>query len=163
MQLVLVVEVLVMLNDVPLGGSVESTLFSINPETVESIEFTNRINVLYGSFGGSGVLSIYTKQGVTEENLKVAPNFKAIKIAGYSSFRKFRFPSYEDRDKDSSKADYRSTIYWNPDIVADIKTGMASISFFAADLPGKYRIIAEGVLKNGEPMRCVYFVTVDND
>ncbi|MBK7652713.1 MAG: TonB-dependent receptor plug domain-containing protein [Flammeovirgaceae bacterium] len=59
-------EVLVMVDNVPLGGSVEQILLGINPDIVESIEFTNRINVLYGSQGASGVISIYTKQASNE-------------------------------------------------------------------------------------------------
>ncbi len=39
--------------------------------------------------------------------------------------------------------DIRSTIHWEPDFVTD-KDGKATISFFTADAPGKYTIIAEG-------------------
>ena len=152
-----------MVNDVPLGGSPADILSSINPESVESIELTNRINVLYGSFSGFGVLSIYTKQGPLEEDLKVAPNFQLIKLLGYSTPRLFKSPDYNDPKTDSTKADYRSTIYWNPNVLTDVKTGTATVSFFAADLPGKYRIVAEGVTQNGEPVRCVHFVDVVSD
>ena len=156
-------EVLIMLNDVPMGGSAEQIISSFNPETVESIEFTNRINVLYGSFSGFGVLSIYTKQGISEEALKVAPNFQSVKISGYTSSRNFKFPNYDDKDTDTSKADYRSAIYWNPNVAADPKTGTITVSFFAADLPGKYRIVAEGVNEQGEAARCVYFLEIGNE
>ena len=155
-------EVMIMLNDVPMGGTPEAILFSINPETVASIEFTNRINVLYGSSSGFGVISIYTKQDVSAEASKVTPNFQSLKISGYSSFRKFRSPNYDDENIDKTLADYRSTIYWNPEIVTDAKTGTATLSFFAADLPGKYRIVAEGVLQNGETVRGVYFLNVES-
>jgi hypothetical protein len=153
-------EITVMVNNVPMNGNPAASLFSINPETVESIEFTNRINVLYGSSSGFGIISIYTKQGVSEDALKVTPNFQSIKISGYSSSRKFRFPNYEDKNIDKTLADYRSTIYWNPEVVIDAKTGTATVSFFAADLPGKYRIVTEGVLQNGEAVRYVHFVEI---
>ena len=156
-------EVTVMINDVPVGGSPAQIISSINPQTVEAIEFTNRINVLYGSSSGFGVLSIYTKQGATEEDIRVAPNFQTINTQGYFSARNYKFPDYESKETDVTKADYRSTIYWNPEVVTDAKTGTASISFFASDLQGKYRIVAEGITQHGEPIRGVYFLEVDNN
>lgn len=156
-------EVTVMLDNVPMGGSPGDAISSINPETVESIEFTNKINVLYGSSSAFGVISIYTKTGPSGEDLKVTPNFQTVKIIGYSRSREFRFPDYDDKDTDLKMADYRSTIYWNPEVVTDVKTGTASVSFFASDLQGKYRIVAEGVTQNGEPIRSVYFLDVDNN
>jgi uncharacterized protein YfaS (alpha-2-macroglobulin family) len=39
--------------------------------------------------------------------------------------------------------DIRSTIYWEPNCVTD-KDGKATISFYTADAPGKYTVIAEG-------------------
>jgi hypothetical protein len=61
---------------------------------------------------------------------------------------------------DRSLDDFRSTIYWNPNINTDLNTGNASVSFYAADLEGTYRIIAEGISQSGEPMRCEYSVTI---
>ena len=154
---------LVTLNDVPLGGNAGDILAMINPSSIESIGFTKRINVMYGSQGASGVISIYTKTGFLGEDLKVTPNFQTLKIQGYSRSREFRFPDYDDKATDLKMADYRSTIYWNPDVRTDGKTGTTSISFFAADLQGKYRIVAEGITQNGEPIRGVYFLEVDNN
>jgi len=154
-------EVTVMLNDVPLGGTPESSLLSINPATVESIEFTNKVNVLYGSFGGFGVLSIYTKKGVSEE-VATKSNLQIVKVPGYSSTREFRSPDYES-GTDKTSTDYRSTIYWNPNLKANSRTGQNTVSFFAADLPGKYRIVVEGVLENGEPVRGEYFINIERN
>ncbi len=148
---------LVLINDAPMGGSAYDIISSINPSTVKSIEITKRINVLYGSQGANGIIAIYTKQGSLPEELKVTPNFQSIKIQGYSSMRKLKFPDYDDKDMDVTKADYRSTIYWNPEVITN---GTAKVAFFAADLPGKYRVVAEGVLQTGEAVRCVYFLDV---
>jgi hypothetical protein len=40
--------------------------------------------------------------------------------------------------------DIRSTIHWEPNFVTD-KDGKATVSFYTADAPGKYTIIAEGI------------------
>ncbi len=156
-------EPLVTINDVAMGGNAFQTLSSINPLSVESIEFTSRINVLYGSQGASGVISIYTKQGLSEEDLIITPNFQKIRMFGYSSTRSFKFPDYDDKATDLKMADYRSTLYWNPTVIIDTTSGTTSVSFFASDLQGKYRIVAEGVTQNGEPIRSVYFLDVDNN
>jgi hypothetical protein len=155
--------ILVTINDVVMGGDAAQTISSINPETVESIEVRLRMNVLYGSLGNSGIISIYTKQGLSEEALKVTPNFLTANISGYSASRSFRFPDYEDNETDKAKGDYRSTIYWNPNVTINPKSGTTTVSFFAADLPGKYRIIVEGVNEMGEPIRGVSFIEVDDN
>jgi hypothetical protein len=155
-------EVLVTVNDNVVGGTPESILNSINPNNVESIELKKGINVLYGGLGGNGILSIYTKLGAAEgEDLKVAPNFQTIKIAGYSRSREFKFPLYDEKETDTRMADYRSTLFWNPSIEMNDVTGTSSITFFAADLPGKYRVVAEGVNKNGEAIRGEYFIEIE--
>lgn len=153
---------LVTLNDVALAGDAEQILHTINPNTVESIEFTTRINVLYGSQGANGVISIYTKKGFTPEQVSNTANFQSIKVSGYSPFRDFSAPDYSDSKTDKTLADYRSTIYWNPNI-ATANTGVATVSFFAADLEGNYRIVLEGITVNGEPVRCAKYVTIDSN
>ena len=156
-------EVLVTVNDAVMGGGAAETLSMINPNTVESVEFTTRLNPLYGSAGAFGVLSIYTKTGLPEDDVKTAQNFQLIKLPGYSMTRSFRYPNYSNPKTDKTIPDYRATIYWNPEILTDSKTGTATVSFFTADLPGLYRIVGEGVTQKGEPVRCVYFIEVDND
>ena len=155
-------EVLVTVNDNVVGGSPGTVLGSIDPNTVESIEVKKGVNVLYGSFGGNGILAVYTKQGA-DRDLNATPNFQTIKIAGYSLSRTFKFPDYDNKDTDTKMADYRSTIYWNPKVVTNAQTGLATVSFFAADLPGTYRIVGEGILQNGEPVRGEYTVTIESD
>jgi hypothetical protein len=151
---------LVTINDVPMGGSAYEIISSIDPSTVKTIEFTKRLNVLYGSQGANGVISIYTKQGASAEDLKTYPNFQKIETTGYSALREFKMPHYVSLD-DKSQVDYRSTLYWNPNVITDTK-GIATVSFFASDLPGRYRVEVEGVNEHGEPVRSVYFVEVEN-
>ncbi len=156
-------EVLITINDVVATGTPEQILSSIDPNTVESIEVKTGVNVLYGSQGGDGVVSIYTRKDVQEEIIKDTKGAATTKVLGYSKPREFNSPNYNGLEFDKTKADYRSTIYWNPDVKTDSKTGSATISFFAADLPCKYQIVAEGVTQKGEPIRCVYFVEVSDD
>lgn len=155
------VEVLVTVNDAVVTGSPGNIIGAIDPNSVETVELKTGINVLYGTLGGNGILAIYTKQGAIEEQITKVQNFQQLKIAGYSPARNFRYPNYSDPETDKSQTDFRSTIFWNPNIVTDPTIGTATISFYTADLVGSYRIVAEGVTQNGEPVRCEYFLEVD--
>lgn len=154
-------EVLVTVNDVVVSGDRPAEfLATVDPNTVKSVAFTTRLNPLYGSQGAFGVLSIYTKSGPSIDDVPLVPsNFQAIKIPGYDLPRKFRAPDYDSETSETKKPDYRSTIYWNPEMVTDDK-GEVSISFYSSDLAGKYRVVAEGVTIRGEPLRSEYFITI---
>lgn len=159
-----VAQVLITINDVVVTGNPGQILSAIDPNTVESIEVKTGVNVLYGSLGGNGVVSIYTKMGFEEEEaVSERKNIPKLKVAGYAGVRKFNHPIYSNPETDKTITDYRSTIYWNPNVSTKSNTGVASISFFAADLPGKYQVVAEGVTQKGEPIRCVYFIEVRDD
>jgi uncharacterized protein YfaS (alpha-2-macroglobulin family) len=51
--------------------------------------------------------------------------------------------------------DFRSTIYWNPNVTTD-KDGNAAFEFYNADGKGSYRVIVEGIDSNGNIGRQVY-------
>jgi hypothetical protein len=153
-------EVMVTVNDAMMSGTPAQIIGSIDPTTVESIEVKNGINVLYGSVGGFGIVAIYTKRSAADDKIRTDPKFSQLKVPGYASARGFRFPDYDDPSTDRSQNDFRSTVYWNPNITTDTNTGKTSVSFFAADLEGTYRIIAEGISQSGEPMRCEYSVVI---
>ena len=151
---------LVTIDDVPMGGEAGHTLAMINPSSIESISFTKRINVLYGSQGNAGVISVYLKKGASISD--VTPDFQRIKIPGYSSPHVFRSPDYDDARNDKDTIDFRATIYWNPRVTTN-RFGSKTVSFFAADLPGKYRIIAEGITADGKPVRAEAYIEVHRE
>ena len=150
---------MVTLNDVPMSGDPATILQSIDPNIVESIEFTSRLNSSYGAQGAFGVISIYTKSGVSVDNTD--PNFQIVKLPGFSKARKFKAPEYSDPKTDADQADYRATLYWNPVVETDPVKGSAHVSFFASDLPGLYRVVVEGVTAEGTPIRSELYLTID--
>ncbi len=157
-------QVLVTINDIIFEGKPELIISAIDPNTVESVEVTTRVNVLYGSLGGNGIVAIYTKKNSDpslQNNQDKAKDVSLVKVEGYSKPEKFSFPSYRNIQVDKEKKDYRATIYWNPEIKTSSK-GVATVSFFAAELPAKYKVVAEGVNQNGDPIRCVYLLEVVN-
>jgi hypothetical protein len=62
-------------------------------------------------------------------------------------------PAYEvDSVRMLPKADLRTTIYWNPQLIPD-NNGVVKVSFFTSDRPSTYRAELEGIGKNGEIVR----------
>jgi TonB-dependent Receptor Plug Domain len=87
-----VAQVLITINDVVVTGNPGQILSAIDPNTVESIEVKTGVNVLYGSLGGNGVVSIYTKMGFEDEAVSERKNIPKLKVAGYAGVRKFDHP-----------------------------------------------------------------------
>jgi TonB-dependent Receptor Plug Domain len=152
---------LVTIDDVPIAGKAADILATINVKTVARVEITKRINVLYGSTAGGGVVAVYTKNGTGYNESEKTPNFQSISVKGYSRSRDFKSPVYEDSSRETS-ADFRSTLYWNPKVVTDEK-GEASVFFYSSDLSGRYRIVVEGVTRSNQPVRSEYFITIKNE
>jgi hypothetical protein len=150
---------LVTVNDIPMYGDAGTILNSLDYNTIESIEFTSRLNVLYGSQGSYGVIAVYTKEGGGVD--RTDPNFQIIKLPGFSKTRNFVAPDYEKPTMDATQADYRSLIYWNPNVDVDAKTGTTAVSFFAADLAGLYRVVVEGVTAGGVPVRGETYLVIE--
>jgi hypothetical protein len=159
-------QVLVTINDVAMSGPAGQTLTTINPDMVESVEFTTRLNPLYGGTGdftgAFGVIAVYTKTGstdaVTEASIKHAEH--VFKIAGLSRPQPFLSPDYAHSSSTSNLPDSRSTLYWNPNVkVTNLKP--AALSFYTSDMPGDYRIVVEGILSDGTPIKCIHYIHVD--
>jgi len=151
-------EVVVLVNDVFTAGSPADIIGAIDPMTVETIEVKTGVNVLYGGMGGSGIVSIYTKQGV---DVAIDRQNQAILSAeGYYIPRIFPAVDYSVLPKPKTEHDYRSLIYWNPLINTDRLQGQAAVSFYASDSITKYRLVVEGVTDKGEPIHAEHIISV---
>ncbi len=151
---------LVVVNDVPMQGDAGEVLSLLDPANVSSIEVFRRVKPIFGSEGAFGVISVYTKNGLLGTKNIITPNFQQIRLRGFSDSRLFKSPNYSNPSIGPIQPDYRATLYWNPDV--DISSDVATVSFFSSDLPGIYRIIIEGVLSNGEPVRVVKLIEVED-
>ncbi len=116
-------------------------------EKIEVLKTPTNLAV-FGVKGANGVIAIYTRRG---KPLSEEKNIRGViekKIVGYSGFRTFYSPKYLPENKDNESPDYRSTLYWNP----EIKTieGNAEIRFFSSDETGRYYIFLEGITNDGK-------------
>ncbi|RZJ54792.1 MAG: TonB-dependent receptor, partial [Flavobacterium sp.] len=132
-------------------------LDNIVPSDVESIELLKSIGntAIYGSQGGGGVIVITTKRGGGTANYnRYAPGVVTLSPRGFSVSREFYSPKY-DAGTNSNRADLRTTIYWNPQVVAETD-GKGKFEFYNADEPGQYRVVMEGIDAFGHLARKVY-------
>ncbi|RYG19495.1 MAG: TonB-dependent receptor [Chitinophagaceae bacterium] len=132
-------------------------LDNLNASDIETIEVLRTIanTAIYGSRGGGGVLVITTKRGGGQASYNsYAPGVVVVNQKGFSASRNFYAPKY-DSPTTNSKGDYRSTIYWNPQVVAD-KDGKAKFDFYNAEEAGTYRVVIEGIDAAGQLARKVF-------
>lgn len=130
---------------------------SINTSSIEKVEaITNPVT--YDSHT-EGVISITLKHGLSASEIP-SKGVLSIKAIGFYTAREFYSPKYENPDAAKS-ADFRTTIYWNPEIATD-KNGSATINYYNADTAGSYRVIIEGIDSNGNLGRQVYHYQIKN-
>jgi len=145
------VEPLVILDGVPAstGGSVETFLNSIPPETIEYIEvLTGPEGAQYGSRGANGVIVIKTGQPSFKFNK--TENVMYFYPKGYHYPLPFYQPDYSvDAVREAAFNDNRSTIYWNGNLMTDDK-GKLMVQFYSADPATKYTVTVTGLTSKGE-------------
>ncbi|RLD96121.1 MAG: hypothetical protein DRJ29_00580, partial [Bacteroidetes bacterium] len=103
---------------------------------------------IFGTRGGSGVVSIFTKKGgVPDYSQKYIPGTIAEKLMGYASKREFYTPKYTGENINSEKPDHRIVQFWDPNIFTE--KGKASVTFFSSDDISRYKVYVEGITKEG--------------
>lgn len=93
-------------------------------------------------------LNTYEEMSPFLNDYQNALNFKQ----GYYKSRQFYSPKYKANKQPIERNDFRSTIYWSPDIQLDEK-GQASLSFYNSDAVTTFKTILEGVSNQGKVAR----------
>jgi hypothetical protein len=137
---------LFLLDGVPLFD--HGMILEIDPALIGTIHVVDS-KYFVGDLEMDGIIDIRTRQG----------RFQDIDLP--ASTLPYRFQSYATKEgprtafgllpkepTGSHLPDFRSLLYWNPDIRTD-NEGRAEISFTASDVPGKYRIVVEGISADG--------------
>ncbi len=104
----------------------------------------------FGGRGGSpgGAIAVYTRKGA---DVKSTPgkgiSFKYLE--GYTAYKEFYTPNYE-KQNDASLPDVRTTLYWNPYILADASKKKTTIEFYNNDVSKKLRVVLCGMNAEGK-------------
>lgn len=150
---------LVLLNGMPVGGDV---LQQMLPGDVDFIDILKGPRAaIYGSRGANGVIAVYSKNG-TESSKGATPTGGSLNFEhpGYSYSRTFYVPKYEIKQPELKNLDNRTTLHWQPYIELNPK-GKSTISFYAGDISGAYKVILEGVTSDGKPLKSEMIFTID--
>ncbi len=128
------------------GAIINYQDFSMIPyATISRIEIFDKF-----SGGDDNIIAIYTETSIPMNT----QNYK-FKLHGYNLPIQFRAPSLP-----SKAPDYRTTIYWNPNISTN-ESGYANLSFNTSNAEGKYSITIEGISNEGDVFRSVKEITVN--
>lgn len=111
--------------------------------------------------GYEGILLINTNRhaGLQSRDI-VSIGVLPIAPKGFYKAREFYSPRYDHPSPTNNRADLRTTIFWKPDLDTD-KDGNASFEYHNADGTGNYKVIIEGIDKNGNIGRQVYRYKVE--
>ena len=133
-------------------------LFQQDPVKIRRLDLVNREYSLgYRYF--YGVISLTTYRGDLN-GIRMNPRATVFDYPGIPEQREFFSPVYETEDQVNSRMpDFRTLLYWSPEIKTDQKKGK-SIQFYASDIPGKYVAVIMGITTNGEPGSQVIYFTV---
>ena len=107
----------------------------------------------------AGAVVVRLKDGVElAGTTKETANFFKINPLGYHRADTFYSPKYvTPQELKNPEVDERTTLYWNPRVVIG-KDGRGKASFYTADIPTLYRVVAEGIASNGEIIRKEFLI-----
>lgn len=98
--------------------------------------------------GFIGAILVYTKRFDDENVSATSRVIKKYTFNSYAITREFPTVDYST-PKSTDRPDYRTTLYWNHDLVPD-KDGNIKISFYNSDKAKGYRIIVQGMDADGK-------------
>ena len=147
----------------------DTPLETVSVHDVESIDVIKGAGAaIFGTNGAGGVISITTKRGIdvmreVEQMRKdQSLNYSTYTTLGYQKPVEFYAPRYETLEaKYLTIPDYRTTIFWKPDIVVS-EDGKATFDFYTSDFPTTYSVVIEGLTTDGSIIRQVEKIMVDD-
>ena len=139
---------LVMVDNTPVESS---QLYSLSPADIESVEiYSGGSSAIFGSRGSNGVVAFYTKKGSQNKLPASDPSLKSfIYENGYYTYDQFVHPNYSISNPSDLYHDFRSTLYWNPN-VSLTNAEEKELTFFTSDRKTKLLIDIQGLTQKGE-------------
>lgn len=101
-----------------------------------------------GFNGANGAIAVYTRRG-GQNQASAGKGMPYKNVIGYTVMKEFYSPNYASIDPRNEAEDLRSTLYWNPMILTSPENHRIILSFFNNDVTDAFRVIVEGVSKDG--------------
>jgi len=143
-------QVAVFLNEIQLTDP--STLNSIPMSDVAYIKVFRPPFVGAYLGGSGGAIVVYTRRG-DEGGMYDVTGLRRIKLEGYSRPTNWESTLSDPDNNKKQVRDIRKTLYWNPSVQLDKNVNTFTIRFKNNDVTTRFRLIAEGVNKEGKPIR----------
>jgi hypothetical protein len=124
-----------------------SFISSVNVNDVAYIKVF-RPPFMGGFNGANGAIAIYTRRG---NDVKSEPGkgLNNNKVFGYTLIKEFYSPNYSSFKPTNEQRDLRTTIYWNPVVVASPEKRQVVLTFYNNDVSNAFRVIIEGMTRDG--------------
>lgn len=101
-----------------------------------------------GFNGANGAIAVYTRKGGPNKS-EPGKGLPYKNVIGYTVMKEFYSPNYASIDPRNEAEDIRSTLYWNPMILTTSENHRIILDFFNNDVSDAFRVIVEGVSKDG--------------
>lgn len=136
---------LILLDGIPIFNT--DKIMAFDPLKVKKIELMSaRYFLGFGVF--TGIVSLSTYRGDLA-GFELDPRILVMPYEGPQIKREFYAPKYDTPVNMQSRIpDFRNLLHWAPDVKTDAQ-GKAQISFYTSDQVGHYRVIVQGMTKNG--------------
>ena len=152
----------VLINGTPASDGAVNALRAADIEFIDVLKGLSK-TAIYGDLGGGGIIAIYTKSGRKLRNRKnKIEGLFNMEHPGYYRVREFPSPDYSQSMPGHKKPDFRTTLYWSPQVLVN-EEGRAILEFYTADRNTNYRVDLQGVSNDGRPISAVYFFDVMED
>lgn len=140
------------------GGSTTSAdnIRTINPFDIDRVEVVSRMVPMLGDQGRNGVIAIYLKDKLEEEDVLASKGIVRVTLEGFQAPSDFTNISYGEGSPVREKDD-RQTLYWNPYLVAN-EQGEVQLSFFSNDLAGPVVIEVRGLTVDGTLLKGTFLL-----
>lgn len=136
-------DILVTVDGVPLQNP--NKVFSVDPLKIKDLDIITR-NFVLGPAVFRAVANFSSYNGDFKD-IGIDPGGVVVDYEGLQLRRQFYAPEYAVADsKDSRIPDFRTTLYWNP----DLSSGKSE--FFTGDNKGTFEAVLQGLDKNGRPV-----------
>jgi hypothetical protein len=101
-----------------------------------------------GFNGANGAIAIYTRRG---NDIKPEPGkgLNNNKVFGYTLIKEFFEPNYGSFTQKNEERDVRTTLYWNPSVIATPQKRETTLTFYNNDVSKAFHVVIEGMTRDG--------------
>ena len=149
---------LFLLDGMPVQTSMAAVIMVPDIERIDLLRSMSKA-MIFGPDGAGGVINIFTRRGNPQaETISKTPQIDrnaTLNKTGFAPVRQFYTPPKYIENVGPRIPDFRSTIYWNPNIVTD-NNGKAVVEFPLTDGKTQVEVRLEGLSVDGKPVSGTY-------